>query len=76
MYRLIYFTADNSYSTFDSEKDAEMNEKEKDLIRTGLEVVCLIDYKRHSISKKCPRYAQHRDFIDDMIFDPKFVTNY
>lgn len=76
MYRLIYFTAENSYSTFDSEKDAEVNEKEKDLKRRGLEVICLIDYIRHTISKKCPKYAQHRDLIDDMIFDPKFVNNY
>ncbi len=76
MYRLIYLTAENTYDFFDSEDKGLMAAKEEDLTQQGLDVVCIVDYKRQFILKKSLRYTQHRDFIDDLIFDPKLVSNF
>jgi hypothetical protein len=76
MYRLIYLTAENTYNIFDSEDNGEMAAKEEVLSQQGLDIVCIVDYKRQFILKKSLKYTQHRDFIDDMIFDPKLVSNF
>lgn len=76
MYRLIYLIAENTYNMFDSEDNAEIAAKEEKLSLLGLEIVCIVDYKRQFILKKSLKYTQHRDFIDEMIFDPKLVSNF
>jgi hypothetical protein len=75
MYRLIYSTANNNYRTFDSADNTEIDSKDEMLNKQGLDVICLVDYERQLISKKCPNYAQHIDLIDHLIFDPRFVKN-
>jgi hypothetical protein len=75
MYRLIYVTADSNYTTFDSETRSELVATEEMLRQQGFVVLCLVDYESRSISKKSPAYPEHRDRIDELIFDPMFVAN-
>jgi hypothetical protein len=75
MYRLIYFSADNNYYTFDSDDIVEMDAKDQIVKDHRFDVICVVDYKRQQISKKCLEYAKHRDLIEHLIFDPMFVSN-
>jgi hypothetical protein len=76
MYRLIYLTPDNNYHIFDSADNTEIDTKEEILNKQEFDVLCRVDYKRQLIFKKSLSYHEHRDLIDDLIFDPKYVTNY
>jgi hypothetical protein len=76
MYRLIYVTADSNYYTSDSETSSELVASEEILREQGFVVLCVIDYESRSISNKSSDYPEHRDRIDDLIFDPMFVANW
>jgi hypothetical protein len=76
MLRLIYNHPAKGYQTFDAELNSVVTEKEKSLKTSGCETLCIVDYKLRSISQKGPNYSTHRDFIDDIIFDPKYAKNY
>jgi hypothetical protein len=76
MYRLIYLNANHDYETFDAPSDIEANQQAEVLRGEGKEIICLVDYKRHAIFKKGENYVHHRDSIDYLIFDTRYVTNF
>jgi hypothetical protein len=76
MLRLIYLEPSLEYQYFDSESKDKIEDTEVRLQGQGAEIVCLVDYRRQFIFKKSKEYTYHRDFIDDLIFDPQYVTNF
>jgi hypothetical protein len=41
-----------------------------------LNVICIVDYKKQNIFNKSKDYSFHRDYIDNLIFDTKYVNNF
>lgn len=76
MYRLIYFEPDAGYKTFDSESDSEISENERNLKLRQIQIICVVDYIKQSISKKSLDFVSHTDGIDGIIFDPLYVTQF
>jgi hypothetical protein len=76
MLRLIYLNSLSEYQYFDSESKDKIENIEVRLENQGADIVCLVDYSRQFIYKKSKDYVTHRDYIDDLIFDPQYVTNF
>ncbi len=76
MYRLIYFEPGAGYKTFDSESDREILESERALERQHIQVICVVDYRKQSISNKSLDFVKHTDGIDEIIFDPLYVNQF
>jgi hypothetical protein len=73
MFRLIYFNPLKGYGTLDSDDDPQILVTGNLLRDNGVNVVCIVDYQQKLILNKSPDYNLHRDFIDDLIFEPKFL---
>jgi hypothetical protein len=71
MFRLIYIDHAKTYQIFDSEVDTDVKNQEKALTEKGVDVLCLVDYRRQFIFKKSALYAFHRELINAFIFEKK-----
>lgn len=76
MYRLIYFELENEYRTFDSDEEQEVLSAMHSFEELRLNVICIVDYTKQSITLKCGDYPVHQDRIDNLIFDPKHVSHF
>jgi hypothetical protein len=76
MYRLIYFVSSEGYRTFDAEDYAEVIFTEAMFRQMFVKIICIVDYRKQAITNKSTDYTFHRDDIDDLIFDLKYVTNF
>lgn len=76
MYRLIYFEPGVGYKSFDSESDNEILENAGKLKLNQVQVICVVDYIKQCINNKSLDFASHTDGIDEIIFDPLYVTQF
>lgn len=76
MYRLIYFNTSLGYKIIDY-KDDEFTAEAEEVVESHMALlVCIVDYYRKAIFKKCEDFNIHRDKIDHIIFDPKVMGRY
>lgn len=76
MYRIIFYHPDNGYGILDSENECEMVATKLLFDKMLLTVICIVDYRKQNIFNKSTDYSFHRDYIDNLIFDTRYVNNF
>jgi hypothetical protein len=76
MYRLIYFDSRFGYQTVDFKDDSETAKAEDVVKKSDALLICVVDYCRKAILKKCDDFSSHQEQIDHIIFDPKMTGMY
>lgn len=76
MLRIVYCRLLDEYGTFDAESASTLIAFQANLYVQFLHVICIVDYQKKLIFNKSEDYKLHRDKIDDLIFDPKYVSPY
>jgi hypothetical protein len=76
MWRLIFCENGTHYQTIDSNNSIEIIAAEGILRRKHITVLCVVDYTERLIFSKSKNFENHREFIDEIIFDPKLVEQY
>jgi hypothetical protein len=75
MFRLVYFDPVQGYGSFDSSRYNQILDTDNHLKQEGKKVICIVDYDLKLIENKSPDYCEHRDNIDDIIFDYEFLNS-
>ncbi len=76
MLRIVYCQPLAGYATFDGESACTLIAYQGNLYDQFLPVICIVDYNKKLIFNKSGDYKHHRDLIDHLIFDPKYVSQY
>lgn len=75
MFRLVYFDPIQGYGTFDSSRYNQIQDTDNHLKQEGKKVICIVNYDLQLIEHKSPDYCEHRDNIDNFIFDYEFLNS-
>jgi hypothetical protein len=75
MFRLVYFDPAQGYGAIDSNRYNQIMDTDNHLKQEGKEVICIVDYDQKMIDHKSADYRQHRDNIDNYIFDYEFLNS-
>ena len=76
MFRLIYFNPSLGYKSIDYRDEAQTSAAETTAKNHNAFIVCVVDYYHKAILNKCPDFNNHREQIDQIIFDPKVMGLY
>jgi len=74
MYRLVYFDPASGYGSSDSNSYSQILDTDRHLKEEGKDVVCIVDYEAKEITHKSRDYPEHRDKVDNFIFDYEFLN--